>query len=311
MLRVEVCVRLLLTALLFAFVFPSRVTAAPAACPAPVRPLALTSTTSAGELTATRTDSDLQELVETVLDAGIDHYGVVVKDLRSNTTASVNTDKIFYAASLFKLPIMVAAFVQRDAGLLAFDDAIVATWDDVLEDLGTFPGDVGDAYDVSELLEMMITLSDNTSAIMLLRTLGGGAIDEAMASLGLTSTSVFTYDLPTSAKDMATLLETIVRGQAFGFAASNEMIDLMLRQTWRSRIPLGLPDDVPVGNKTGDWYDAAHDVAVVFAPGGTYVLAVLSDGGGSDQKIVELSKRVYDYYTACAASSLTRLAADP
>jgi beta-lactamase class A len=249
--------------------------------------------------------------VESVLGDEVDHYGVVVKDLRSSDTASVNNNKIFYAASLFKLPIMVEAFVQRDAGLLAFDDAIVATWDDVIEDLGTFPGDVGDVYDVSELLEMMITQSDNTSAIMLLRTLGPGAVDDTMASLGLTATSVLTHDLPTSASDMAMLLEAIVRGRAFGPNASRGMLDLLLRQTWRDRIPAGLPDDVPVGNKTGDWDDAAHDVAVVFAPSGTYILAILSDGGGSDSTIIELSERVYGYYTACANRSLTRSSAEP
>jgi len=309
--RVEVCARLLLTALLFVCVFPNRVSAAPASCPQPARRLTPSPTSSLGKLADAPTDWDLQELVETVLDSEIDHYGVVVKDLSSNTSVSVNADKIFYAASLFKLPIMVEAFVQRDAGLLAFDDVVVATWDDVIEDLGTFPGDVGYIYDVSELLEMMITLSDNTSAIMLLRTLGPGTVDETMASLGLTATSVLTYDLPTSAGDMATLLETIVRGRVFGLDASNEMISLLLRQTWRARIPLGLPNDVPVGNKTGDWYDAAHDVAVVFAPSGTYILAVLSDGGGSDLTIVELSERVYDYYTACADRSLTRSSAGP
>jgi beta-lactamase class A len=259
-------------------------------------------TSIVGEYAVVHVDADLQALVESVLDTQIDHYGVVVKDLRSNTTAAVNPDAVFYAASLFKLPIMVEAFIQRHAGLLAFTDSIVATWDDLIEDLGTFPGDVGDAYEVSQLLEMMITLSDNTSAIMLLRTLGGEVIDETMVSLGLTSTSVVSYDLPTSAGDMAVLLEAIARGQTFGVEASNEMTDLLLQQTWRSRIPRGLPDDVPVGNKTGDWYDAAHDVAIVFAPSGTYILAVLTDGEGSDLKIVELSERVYEYYTSCARS---------
>jgi len=77
------------------------------------------------------------------------------------------------------------------------------------------------------------------------------------------------------------------------------MIDLLLHQTWRNRIPQGLPDYVLVGNKTGDWYDAAHDVAIVYGPSGPYILAILSDGGGSDSTIVELSERVYEYYSGC------------
>ncbi|HEX3245036.1 MAG TPA: serine hydrolase [Chloroflexota bacterium] len=251
------------------------------------------------ETSSSRIDVELQALIEDVLGDESDHYGVVVKDTRTNTTASVNPDAIFYAASLFKLPIMVEAFRQRELGLISFDDEIFATWDDVLEDLGTFPGDVGDVYTVADLLELMITISDNTSAIMLLRTLGPGTIDETMSSLGLTTTSVLTEELPTTAVDMATLLEAIERGQAVGAGASREMVDLMLRQTWRSRIPQGVPEGVLVGNKTGDWWDAAHDVAIVYAPGGAYVIAILSDGEGSDATIVELSERVYDYFQAC------------
>jgi beta-lactamase class A len=290
---------LLLAVLLATCLLPASVSAAPAACPPSARRPPPSPTSTIGEFAISRGDADLQALVENVLGSRIDHYGVVVKDLGSNTTASVNADVVFYAASLFKLPIMVEAFMHRDAGRVTFNDSILATWDDLLEDLGTFPGDVGDVYAVTDLLEMMITLSDNTSAIMLLRALGARTIDETMVSLGLTSTSVLTEDLPTSAADMAMLLEAIVRGEAFGREASDQMIDLLLRQTWRSRIPQGLPADILVGNKTGDWYDAAHDVAIVFAPSGTYILAVLSDGGGSDLTIVELSERVYEYYEAC------------
>jgi beta-lactamase class A len=285
----------LLAALFVACSLPTSVSATPAACPTPApRP-----TPAISELAPVRVDPDLQALIEEILDSDIDHYGVVVKDLRSDTSASVNAEAVFYAASLFKLPIMAEAFKRREEGLLSFDDSIVATWDDVVEDLGTFPGDIGDAFAVAELLDMMITVSDNTSAIMLLRTFGGGAVDETMASLGLSATSVLSFDLPTSAMDMALLLEAIVGGRLFSRDASDEMIDLMLRQTWRTRITRGLPEDVLVGNKTGDWHDAAHDVAFVFAPSGTYIIAILSDGGGSDLKIVELSERVYEYYEAC------------
>jgi beta-lactamase class A len=108
-----------------------------------------------------------------------------------------------------------------------------------------------------------------------------------------------TEDLPTTPEDMALLLETIQRGDAFGPDTSGEMIDLLLRQTWRSRIPAGIPENVLVGNKTGDWYDAAHDVAIVFAPSGPYILAILSDGEGSEVTIVELSERIYEYYQSC------------
>lgn len=246
-----------------------------------------------------RPDPVLEELIADVLGSSSPHYGVVVKETVGGTGAEVNSAQSFYAASLFKLPIMVETFRQRALGKLGLDDIIIADWSDVAEDLGTFRGDVGEAFTVSELLDLMITLSDNTSAIMLLRTLTGVSVDRTMRDLGLVDTSVSDWELPTTAHDMSLLMEAIARGRAVDPVSSGEMLELLLRQTWRSRIPAGLPDDVLVGNKTGDWYDAAHDVAVVLAPHGVYVMAVLSDGGGSDATIVDLSRRVYEYYEGC------------
>ena len=71
---------------------------------------------------------------------------------------------------------------------------------------------------------------------------------------------------------------------------------LLLRQQIRDRIPAGLPAGVPVGNKTGNLPNATHDVAIVSAPSGTYVLAVLSDRPWSSAPIVALSQEVYAYY---------------
>jgi beta-lactamase class A len=71
------------------------------------------------------------------------------------------------------------------------------------------------------------------------------------------------------------------------------MEELLLRQQIRDRIPAGIPSDVPVGNKTGNQPDATHDVAIVYAPSGTYVLAVLSDLPWNSTPIVELSRRIY------------------
>ncbi|MBI2910837.1 MAG: serine hydrolase, partial [Chloroflexi bacterium] len=55
------------------------------------------------------------------------HYAVVVKALDGSLVVDLQGDRVYYAASLFKLPIMVEAFRQREAGTLAFDDELVVT----------------------------------------------------------------------------------------------------------------------------------------------------------------------------------------
>ncbi len=92
---------------------------------------------------------------------------------------------------------------------------------------------------------------------------------------------------------MALLMEAIVRGIGVDEAARAEMRDLLFHQHTRSGIPAGLPEDIPVGNKTGTWAGATHDIAFVEAPSGTYVLAILSDHDWDWDPIVRVSAAVY------------------
>lgn len=241
-------------------------------------------------------DPVLEVAIEDLLGRDLERYGVVVKELRRGTGVAINPDQVFYAASLFKLPIMVEAFRQREIGRLSFDDEILVREDDLEWDLGTFRMWAGDWVPIRKLLSWMITISDNTSAIMLLRRLGGRNVDAGLVALGLTGTSANDEELPTTAGDMAMLLEAIATGRAVSPAASEEMLELMFEQRLRSRIPAGLPDDIWVANKTGDWDGATHDVAIVYTPTVSYVLVVLSSTGRAHTMIAELSQLVYEYY---------------
>lgn len=247
--------------------------------------------------TGGREAQPLASAIRSALGADAGHYAVVVKALDSGLVADVQGERVFYAASLFKLPIMIEAFRQREKGLLAFDDELVVTEADGELDLGTMGAlgfRVGQSIAVDRLLEMMITVSDNVSANVLYRRLGGTNVDRGLEELGLKATSVRNPDLPTTAADMATLLQAIATRRAVSPAASDQMAALLRRQALREGIPAGLPPGIEAGNKTGSWSDAAHDVAIVYAPFGTYVLAILSDLPYESPALARLSRQVYE-----------------
>ena len=167
------------------------------------------------------------------------------------------------------------------------------------EDLGTLHKvqlEVGDRLSVGRLVELMMVFSDNTASVLLRDALGRPAIDQTIRSLGLRTTSVSSPDLPTTATDMAILAEAIATGRGVSRAASQDMTQMLRKQSVRGRVPAGLPASVPVANKTGTWENAGHDVAIVYAPFGTYLLVVLSDLTVRDDLIAALSSRVYAYY---------------
>lgn len=242
-------------------------------------------------------DRALYGAVLTALGKDAAHYSVVVRRLHDGRGMAWQPDKVYYAASLFKLALLYEAERQRSMGLLSFDDRIEITRAAAVEDLGTlvtFGLNPGDRVKIGEAVAAMVTRSDNTSAVLLLSRFGGGRVNGTLAALGLHRTSVTTRDLPTTASDMARLMEVIARGTGMEPASREAMLALLARQETRWGIPHLLPAGVRVGNKTGTWPTATHDVAYVDAPGGAYVIAVLSDRGWVYEPIARVSRAVYD-----------------
>lgn len=205
-------------------------------------------------------------------------YGIVVKDLGTGQSVTLNESYPFQSASLYKLPVMYEVFKQRDLSMFNLGEEMTIGADDASMDLGSLPWPIGTRITIGTALDRMVTLSDNSGAYMLAKKVGSPYINEDMESMGLIRTHVRGDDLQTSAGDMARLLEIIARGEALSAETSAEMVHLMARQQVRNRIPVLMPPEAVVANKTGNWEAAAHDVAIVYGPRSTFVIALLSDG---------------------------------
>jgi beta-lactamase class A len=225
-------------------------------------------------------------------------FGIYVKDLATGQVVALNERFPFQSASLYKLPVMYEVFKLRDLDLFRLNEEMTIGPDDAEMDLGSLPWPVGTRITIGTALDRMVTISDNSGAYMLAKKVGSPRINEDMFSMGLTHTHIRGDDLQTSAYDMARLLELIARGQALSRETSAEMVHLMARQQVRNRIPVKIPAEAVVANKTGNWEGAAHDVAIVYGPRSTFVIALLSDGITDFDELYEAmataARNVYD-----------------
>lgn len=242
-----------------------------------------------------RPDVSLENQIRNYLGEEVDCYGIVVKRLSDGSGVAINADQEFYAASLFKILVMFEVFKQRELNLLSFDELLTFTPPYTDYELGPLRWPVWSQVSVRDLLEAMITVSDNVAAMMLHDKTGGWNIIGDFRSIGLRHTNITNTDMPTSAGDMALWLEMIARGKAVNEKSSQEMIDLLARQKIDDRLPALLPTGIKVAHKTGNWGNATHDVGVVYAPRGAYVIAVLSDKAWESEPIAELSRLVYEH----------------
>ncbi len=230
---------------------------------------------------------------------------VAVLNLDDGRWAAYDADRVQYAASTFKLAVLYEIERRVSAGELAYDDRVLLDEEAVAEDLGTLervPVAEDGTVSVAEALDAMVTLSDNATAVALLRHVGPSAVDETLRAIGLTTMSVNTKELPATAADLALLMRAIVAGEGVGDAQREHMRDLLLGQTIRSGIPAALVAEsrtgLAVGNKTGTWPDITNDVAFVESDAGTYVIAVTAEGDWNWALVSDVSRAVYDTMTA-------------
>ncbi len=214
------------------------------------------------------------------------NVGIMVEDLATGLSSSVNADAQMPAASTIKIPVMVEVFKCLQHG--DFDLNRIVTLQQSDRDWGW--GDLADArrgarYTVSKLLSLMITESDNTATNMLIRLVGRRAINREMADLGLTQTALhdyirsdgpIRYALRSSAYDMIKLMTAMAHYQLIDEWSSREMIAIMSGQHHNGLIPVPIPAGTTIAHKTGELHDTLDDVGVVYLDNEPYAIAVMT-----------------------------------
>jgi beta-lactamase class A len=214
------------------------------------------------------------------------NVGIMVEDLTTGLSTSVNANAQMPAASTIKVPVMVEVFKRLAHGDFDLNRKVTLQQSD--RDWGW--GDLSDAargshYTVSKLLSLMITESDNTATNMLIRLVGRKAINREMASLGLHQTSLrdyirsegpIRYALRSSPSDMVRLLTGMARYQLVDEWSSRAMIAIMAGQHHNGLIPAPLPIGTVIAHKTGELHDTLNDVGIVYLNSEPYVMAVMT-----------------------------------
>ncbi|KAB2344069.1 serine hydrolase [Actinomadura rudentiformis] len=123
-------------------------------------------------------------------DAGVTGF-LHATDLDTGREIGVRADEPVVLASVFKVPLLVAFYRQAAAGLLDPREPVTLR----PEDRGDGPTGISVMLDevrmsLRDLACLMITVSDNTSADTIMDRVGVGAVNDAVAELGLHRTHV-------------------------------------------------------------------------------------------------------------------------
>jgi beta-lactamase class A len=252
--------------------------------------------------------------------------GLYFRTLDGRDSLRLGASRRFHAASTMKVPMMIQVFRDVDAGTLRLADSLPVrrTFHSILDgspyDLS--PADdsdstlyalVGKRVSVRALVELMITVSSNLAANLLIDRVGAARANRTAHELGADSIAVLrgVEDIPafnaglnntTTARDLGVLLAAIANGTAASPGSCRAMVDVLARQRFNDGIPADLPPGTRVAHKTGEITAVNHDAGIVYpAQGPPYVLVILTHGI-QDQRtssglIADLSLLVYRYAT--------------
>ena len=217
----------------------------------------------------------VQELLNTKYSSA--NIAVYVKQLSSQKTAGVNQDKLMYAASVTKLPVLYYVQEKIDQNEYSLTEGLQYI-DKVTGFKGSYSAEgsgslskVADNryYRIDELINKTAKESDNVASNILAYYM----TNQFDASFNEEIKTVLGQDWDMSSRmasaQMAGLMMEAIYNQS-GYVLDS----LQSTQFDNQRIARDIP--VPVAHKIGDAYDFRHDVAVVYADS-PFILSIFTD----------------------------------
>lgn len=198
----------------------------------------------------------------------------------------INADKIYPAASIIKLPILVRMFKSIEANQFTIYDEMKMIEQYRSSGSGNLQySQAGRSYTMDYLAKIMIQDSDNTSTNMIMAKLGGmDDINIGLRDWGISTTYVRTW-LPdlngtnkTTAADIAKILYNLDNPGFLNINSRESIIDYMSHVKNDRLIQAGISDNALFIHKTGDIGTMLGDAGIVFAPNGKkYIVVILAN----------------------------------
>ena len=198
----------------------------------------------------------------------------------------------FSAASVIKVPIMMAAFMQAQRGQLDLHQVIVVPNSERVGGSGVVSRlSPGVSFPLIDLITLMIIVSDNTATNLCIDAVGLDAINHYLALVSCTDTilgrRLMDYEARrrgrdnfVTAKDMVAVYRDLWYGTTLDANYREMALEILYQQQFRDKLPRRLPDTdggrVRLAHKTGELHNIEHDVGILVVDGKPAFIAVLT-----------------------------------
>lgn len=269
----------------------------------------------------------LQTNIERITKSVNARWGIYIKCLETGEEIAINADEQMDTMSVIKIPLMVEAFRQIEAGKFSLTDRVT------LKDADKRPGtgilrsfDAGATVTIKDVITLMNIVSDNTATDIMFEKVGGiEPVNKLMDAYGYRTIRAtrpsadwfkalraapsaeqfhrdgkHPYGLA-SVREMGKLLEKIKKGEAVSQKASEQMLEIMRGQVYSSRLPKYVTG-FRVPHKTGDFLPyIGNDVGILESANRNVVICVFTAnhfgiGANLEDAIARISEQTANYF---------------
>lgn len=215
---------------------------------------------------------------------------------RERPRLALDSGRSIYPASMIKTPLAAAVAAAVEAGRTHWDEPVEVEAGNMTFNDAPSPLEPGYVATVVELVELMLSRSDNVATNVLFDHLGRAGATADARTLGLRETAFrrkLSGRLPLiedpdatgrnshPAREAADLFEWIARGS---IPSATLLHRYLRKQVWNTKLSAGLEPGDRFAHKTGDTDETSHDGGILeLAGGGRYVLVVYSELASSDE----------------------------
>jgi len=214
--------------------------------------------------------------------------GVAIEDLTTGDHYFLHEDEVFAQASSIKLTVLANLYLQAQQGKLKLTDLYTVQTSDLVFDSDIMNGLTPGVTRVTfrDLATMVVAVSDNSAANVLIDRVGMANVNAMLDSLRLTHTRLRRKMMDLEAakqgrenistpREMMALMDAIYHDKLLNKEMKEDFFKV-LSTNKRSWLPRDLPPDIKVANKEGSLEAVRNDSGVVFVEGRPYVICVMT-----------------------------------
>lgn len=250
----------------------------------------------------------VENKVREVKKAGnLTNVALYYRDLNNGPVFWVNKDQGFVPGSLGKLPLAMALYKmsEEDPSILTrrvkYEKPRIVRPNAASLDAVTVLK-VGESYELSELIDLMLRYSDNQAASLIYDNIELKYVDDIFLLLGLDGDILRSNNLgQLGVRQYSAFLRILYNSSYLTEKNSNTILSSLSKSDFTLGLRAGLPSEVKVANKFGfskslDGHSQVHDCGIIYYPKRPYLLCILTEGDNQaslEKAISEISVFVY------------------